>query len=180
MSKVVPIKEAKHGDFVCKCKKECEDGECKDPKRVREMIGVDREKLQEQIIISAARAGYEAMRVHKYWLNASTAKLGLVAAEYAKKAVWEDLPPETMGVYRAGVMAVILRPELTSAQRHSMWVAQMKHDGWTKANVKSDVLRTDPALVPYDELPIDRRSCDAIFDAVVRAVLGQMDLRVNA
>ena len=43
---------------------------------------------------------------------------------------------------------------------HEVWSAGRMADGWTYGEVRDDVHKTHPCLVPYEELPESEKECD--------------------
>lgn len=54
---------------------------------------------------------------------------------------------------------------------HDDWTTRKTAMGWIWGPVKSEELRTHPALVPYPQLPPDRKMRDALYIAVVRSLV---------
>jgi hypothetical protein len=58
--------------------------------------------------------------------------------------------------------------------QHDQWMAQRLAAGWTWGPVRSPERRENPALVPYDDLPLASRRLDALLNSVVAALLGPL------
>jgi hypothetical protein len=84
---------------------------------------------------------------------------------------WENAPQWQKDSAIAGVEAIIANPALTPEQSHEGWLTQKKDDGWVYGTTKNPDKKTHPCVVPYDELPAEQRVKDALFGAVVRALL---------
>jgi len=82
---------------------------------------------------------------------------------------WDVLPQELVNSSLLGVDFAIKHPEATPEQQHESWMASKFADGWIHGAVKDAEAKTHPCLVPYDQLPIEQRLKDALFQAVVRA-----------
>lgn len=50
--------------------------------------------------------------------------------------------------------------ELMAKNVHEVWAQTRIRQGWRFGNRRSDVLRTHPCLVPYDELPNEEKEYD--------------------
>jgi len=84
---------------------------------------------------------------------------------------WEFAPRWQRESAIAGVEAVMENPDQTPEQSHESWLAHKEEDGWTYGEVKDPLGKTHPCMVPYDELPEEQRAKDAIFTAVVKALI---------
>jgi hypothetical protein len=71
----------------------------------------------------------------------------------------------------AGVQAVLDGTATTPEQQHESWLAQKVADGWIYGPEKSAVSKTHPCMVPYDDLPPEQQRKDALFRAIVVALL---------
>lgn len=87
------------------------------------------------------------------------------------QAPWGEASQEQRDSCIAGVAAIIREPDLTSEASHDRWVAWKIQNGWRLGPVKDDEAKTHPALVPYDELDTGTRAKDALFGAIVRALM---------
>jgi hypothetical protein len=71
----------------------------------------------------------------------------------------------------AGVEAVRSNPEITPEELHKSWIAEKIRTGWTYGHVKDPIAKTHPCLVPYGQLPEFQRRKDALFRAIVLALI---------
>ena len=62
-------------------------------------------------------------------------------------------------------------PNASSEQSHMNWFREKQLDGWTYGPVKNAEKKEHPCMVPYDQLSKHQRIKDALFKAVVRAIL---------
>jgi hypothetical protein len=69
------------------------------------------------------------------------------------------------------VQAIIDNPSITPEQLHEEWLKQKVKDGWVFGVKKDQINKIHPCMLPYDRLPSNDRTKDAIFGATVRAVL---------
>lgn len=58
-----------------------------------------------------------------------------------------------------------------ASAQHDSWAADKLRDGWKFGEVKDADKKEHPCLVPYAKLPIEQRTKDHLFKAVVRAFL---------
>jgi hypothetical protein len=50
--------------------------------------------------------------------------------------------------------------ERLARNAHDVWAAQRMREGWAYGQQRDDVLRTNPCLTPYDQLPAHEREVD--------------------
>jgi hypothetical protein len=84
---------------------------------------------------------------------------------------WNDAPPWQQKSAISGVRFTILHPDAGPAASHESWLAEKRADGWQYGPVKDPAAKVHPCFVPYDQLPIEQRAKDYIFQAVVRTVV---------
>lgn len=58
----------------------------------------------------------------------------------------------------------------TPGQQHAKWMESRLADGWTLGPVKDNVAKTNPALVPFDQLPASEQAKDALVIAITSAL----------
>lgn len=112
----------------------------------------------EQAVELAARCAHEANRAWCMQIGDLT------------QQPWDDAPEWQRHSARRGVAAVA-RGE-SSVQLHESWMRDKLAAGWVFGFEKRPEA-THPCLVPYDQLPRDQQLKDALFQGVVRVVLGQ-------
>lgn len=83
---------------------------------------------------------------------------------------WEETPDELKKSIEFGVKLHLENPETTPEQSHASWLATKEADGWTYGEVKDFEAKTHPNIRPYDELPLEQKSKDYLFKAVVNLV----------
>jgi hypothetical protein len=111
-------------------------------------------------IATAAIASHEANRIYCRSIGDDS------------QPTWENAPDWQRKSAFAGVKAIAENPNTTPEQSHEGWLAQKAADGWKYGPVKDPDKKEHPCFVPYDQLPPGQRIKDAMFGAVVRAVLG--------
>lgn len=121
----------------------------------------ERKAKQDNLIEQAARTAHEANRI-----------LQLANNEGNVAVSWEEATKEIRRSAKIGVEAVAKDPSITPEQLHLSWCETKLADGWTYGAIRDNDLKYHPCLVAYDELPEVQRVKDAMFRAVVLAVLG--------
>jgi hypothetical protein len=58
---------------------------------------------------------------------------------------------------------------MTPEGSHESWMAQKISEGWEYGEVKDPEHMTHPCIRPYSELPVEQRTKDYLFRAVVHA-----------
>ena len=69
------------------------------------------------------------------------------------------------------VQFMIDNPDAPDSAQHDQWMEQKKRDGWVHGPVKDPKKKTHPMMVDYDALPDMEKRKDALFKAVVGALL---------
>jgi hypothetical protein len=69
-------------------------------------------------------------------------------------------------------VTAIARGHVTPESTHAAFVAEYARNGWTHGETLDHEAKTHPQLVPYDALPIEVKTRDALIVAVVRGALG--------
>lgn len=70
----------------------------------------------------------------------------------------------------AGVRFTLANPDAKPSDSHDSWLAEKERDGWKYGPVKDPSKKEHPCFVPYDDLPVEQRTKDYLFQAVVRAL----------
>ena len=69
------------------------------------------------------------------------------------------------------VQFTLNNPDAPHSAQHDQWMDQKKADGWVFGPVKDADKKTHPMMKPYEELPDFEKRKDALFKAVVSALL---------
>lgn len=85
---------------------------------------------------------------------------------------WADAPDWQKKSAIAGVKFTIANPDAMPADSHRSWLDQKYAEGWVWGEVKDPVAKTHPCCVPYENLPLDQRVKDYLFQATVRTLAG--------
>lgn len=83
---------------------------------------------------------------------------------------WENAPQWQKDSAISGVQIHFDNPGLTPEESHESWLSFKKKDGWIYGPVKDADKKEHPCMVPYQDLPIEQRSKDYIFSAVVASL----------
>lgn len=83
---------------------------------------------------------------------------------------WEDAPEWQRKSATLGVLFTIDNPAAPPSASHESWLAEKAADGWKYGPVKNPDTKEHPCFVPYDELPVEQKTKDYLFQAVVRAL----------
>jgi hypothetical protein len=81
---------------------------------------------------------------------------------------WEDAPDWQKDSAVKGV-ELHLANELTPEQSHEAWTAHKLAEGWKYGPVKDSEVKEHPCMVPYNELPLEQRTKDYLFKAVIHS-----------
>lgn len=84
---------------------------------------------------------------------------------------WEDCPHWQKVSCYTGVIYHMENRDITPEQSHKSWLKHKRENGWVYGEVKDEVKKTHPCMVPYEELPIEQKIKDYIFKAVVDSIL---------
>ena len=68
-----------------------------------------------------------------------------------------------------GVKFHLENPGSKPTDSHENWLKEKQSAGWVYGEVKDPEKKTHPCMVPYNELPKDQRTKDALFIAVVES-----------
>lgn len=85
---------------------------------------------------------------------------------------WEDAPQWQKDSAIAGVKANI-EGNPSPEENHANWMKHKEAEGWKYGAYKDPENKLHPCMVPYDRLPVEQRTKDHLFRAVVRAALGK-------
>lgn len=110
--------------------------------------------------VRAARASHEANKAYCESIGDTS------------QPSWDDAPDWQTASALNGVEFVLNNPYASSSSSHNSWLAEKERDGWVYGPVKDADKKTHPCFVPYSDLPKEQQFKDALFQAVVRGVLG--------
>lgn len=114
--------------------------------------------MNKTIVDAAARAAHEANRA---WC---------LAHGDTSQIAWEGAPEWQRVSCIHGVEGVM--DGNGPRESHERWLAEKAATGWKYGPVKNPEAKEHPWFVAYDRLPSEQKAKDAIFVAVVQAILG--------
>lgn len=83
---------------------------------------------------------------------------------------WHEAPAWQIVSAIKGVEFTLAHPGAKPSESHKSWLAEKRTQGWKYGPVKDAEKKEHPCFVPYDELPVEQKAKDHIFQAVVRAI----------
>jgi hypothetical protein len=83
---------------------------------------------------------------------------------------WSDAPDWQKRSAVNGVRFTLDRPQAQPCDSHNSWLAEKEAAGWKYGPVKNPDTKEHPCFVPYEQLPVEQRVKDYLFQAVVRAL----------
>ena len=84
---------------------------------------------------------------------------------------WEEAEQWQRDSAIAGVKFRLENPDAPPSAQHDAWSADKIANGWIYGPIKDAEAKTHPCLVPFDQLPPEQQAKDAIFGAIVKAIL---------
>ena len=85
-------------------------------------------------------------------------------------------PLDTSGVCLPPEMLELA--ELLAKNTHDVWAKARMEEGWIFGPTRSDAEKTNPCLVPYDDLPEEEKEYDRRINQQLLAALCAMGYRV--
>jgi hypothetical protein len=89
---------------------------------------------------------------------------------------WVDAPQWQRDSAIKGVWFTMSNIEATPEDSHKSWMQQKIEDGWVYGEIKDAEFKTHPCMLSYNELPLDQRSKDFIYQAVVKTLILRLEL----
>lgn len=84
---------------------------------------------------------------------------------------WFDAPDWQKESAIKGVLFKEAMPESGPEDSHNSWLLEKQNQGWVYGEEKNADKKTHPCMVSYDELPLDQRAKDHIFQAIAGTML---------
>ena len=84
---------------------------------------------------------------------------------------WDDAPEWQRQSAINGVLFAFRNPAAPPSASHDSWLEEKRATGWKYGPVKDPEKKEHPCFVPYDELPLDQRLKDHLFQAVAKALI---------
>jgi hypothetical protein len=72
-----------------------------------------------------------------------------------------------------GVEFNLDHPDAPASASHDSWLTEKRATGWKYGEKKNAETKEHPCFVPYEQLPLDQRRKDALFKAVVAAMVSE-------
>lgn len=91
---------------------------------------------------------------------------------------WDESPIWQRDSARVGVKAHTAN-DMTPEQSHESWLEHKRADGWQYGEVKDVEAKTHPCFRPYSELPVEQRTKDYLFKAVVEQFKNALRTEIN-
>jgi RyR domain-containing protein len=83
---------------------------------------------------------------------------------------WDSAPDWQRQSAVNGVLHTLANPDAGPESSHKSWLNEKVEQGWIYGAVKDPEKKEHPCMVPYDQLPLEQRRKDALFQAIVRAL----------
>lgn len=83
---------------------------------------------------------------------------------------WEEAPEWQRSSAVNGAKHMLGNPGAKPSDSHESWLKEKAADGWKYGPVKDPEKKEHPCFVPYDELPVEQKVKDYLFQAVVRTL----------
>jgi hypothetical protein len=83
--------------------------------------------------------------------------------------LWKDAPDWQKESAVNGVKFHTENPNSKPSDSHENWMKEKIEQSWVYGKVKDPEKKTHPCIVPYNELPKEQQTKDALFIAVVRS-----------
>lgn len=87
------------------------------------------------------------------------------------QASWADAPEWQKKSAINGVEFHRNNPNAEPCDSHNSWLKEKELDGWKYGEVKNPETKEHPCFVPYEQLPDAQQKKDALFIAVVHALI---------
>lgn len=88
---------------------------------------------------------------------------------------WEDAPAWQKQSAVKGVEFVRDNPDAPPSANHDSWLEEKRAGGWKYGPAKDPDRKEHPCFVPYESLPPEQQAKDALFKAVVCALIPFLD-----
>lgn len=86
------------------------------------------------------------------------------------QVAWEDAPDWQRTSAVNGVTFTLAHPDAKPEDSHNSWLNEKLNDGWVYGEVKDADAKVHPCICAYHELPVQQRTKDHLFQAVVRSL----------
>lgn len=89
---------------------------------------------------------------------------------------WDDAPAWQQQSAVKGVEYHMSHPDSKPCDSHNSWLTEKAQAGWKYGPVKDPEKKEHPCFLPYEELPRAQQAKDYLFSAVVKALMGFVQL----
>lgn len=84
---------------------------------------------------------------------------------------WDEAPQWMKDSTRRSVRYVLNHPNSGAGAQHRQWMDQRLSEGWVFGPERDEALKTNPMLVPFDDLPLVEQKKDDLVSAIVNALI---------
>lgn len=116
------------------------------------------DNTSEATIVACAKVAHEVNRAYCIGLGDDS------------QAPWDEAPQWQRNSAVLGAEFTLDNPDAGDSASHDSWLAEKARDGWVHGEVKDPEAKTHPCIVPFDELPLEQQTKDALFRATVLGV----------
>jgi len=109
-------------------------------------------------VVQIARVAHEANRAYCQAIGDNS------------QVAWDDAPDWQRESAIKGVEFTIANPSAPPSASHESWLAEKAATGWKYGPVKDADKKEHPCYVPYEQLPVEQRLKDSLFQGVVRSL----------
>lgn len=122
-----------------------------------ELLNKEKYKTINEAIEVIAHNCYERIRAFSFSIGEKNVFSWNFAEEWQKNSV------------RNGVKFHLINPYATPEDSHNNWMTEKERTGWKYGPIKDQEQKEHPCMVPYDQLPKDQQTKDALFISAVRS-----------
>ena len=88
--------------------------------------------------------------------------------------VWQEAPQWQKDSAILGVTFHMEHPDAGPDASHNSWMQQKIETGWQYGEVKDEVKKTHPCIMPFTQLPKEQKAKDYLFRQVVHSLKDQL------
>jgi hypothetical protein len=90
-------------------------------------------------------------------------------------ASFDALPDAERAAYIAHVQFILDNEHAGPAKEYRMLCARKEADGWEYGPTLDEAAKTDPTIVPFEQLPAENRKAAHLMYAIVRVIAAHVD-----
>lgn len=87
---------------------------------------------------------------------------------------WEEAPQWQKDSAVLGVTFHVNNPKAGPNASHNSWMEQKIETGWVYGEVKDEVKKTHPCIMPFVQLPKEQKAKDYLFRQIVHSLKDQL------